>query len=71
MNLREILPRLSGVRRGGQGFVAKCPTHNDEKQSLALAEDQGRVLIKCFAGCETKSIVDTLGITWQDLFTKR
>src|SRR4029453_3844410 len=46
-------------------------THNDEKKSLSLAEDQGRVLIKCFAGCETKSIVDKLGITWQDLFDKK
>ena len=71
MYLSELLSHLSGVRRGGQGFVAKCPTHNDEKQSLSVAEDQGRILIKCFAGCETKSIVEKLGITWQDLFDKR
>jgi hypothetical protein len=28
-------------------------------------------LIKCFAGCETKSIIDALGVSWQDLFDKK
>lgn len=70
MQLRDILPRLSGVRKGRQGYVAKCPTHDDKKQSLALAEDNGRVLIKCYAGCDTKSVLNSLGLGWRDLFDK-
>jgi hypothetical protein len=70
MNLREILPRLSGVRKGGQGFAAKCPAHDDQKQSLNLAEANGRVLVKCYAGCDTMSVVSALGLTWQDLFDR-
>lgn len=70
MNLREILPRLSGVRKGGQGYAAKCPAHDDKKQSLGLAEANGRVLVKCYAGCATTSGVSAMGLTWQDLFDR-
>ena len=65
-----MLPRLTGVRRGGRGIAAKCPAHDDKKQSLGLAEDDGRILIKCYAGCSTQSVITALGITWKDLFNE-
>lgn len=70
MNLGEILPRLSGVRKGGQGYAAKCPAHDDKKQSLGLAEANGRVLVKCYAGCDTTSVINALNIRWKDLFDR-
>lgn len=70
MKLREILPRLSGVRKGGQGYAAKCPAHDDKKQSLGLGEANGRLLVKCYAGCETSSVISALGLAWQDLFDR-
>lgn len=70
MRLTELLLNLSGVRKGGTGFVAKCPAHDDQKQSLALAEGDGRILVKCFAGCRTEEIVSRLGLKWRDLFDK-
>ncbi len=68
MKLGELLPNLSGVRKGGQGYVAKCPAHGDQRQSLSLAEISGRILMKCHAGCSTATIVSKLGIGWRDLF---
>jgi hypothetical protein len=71
MILKDLLPKLYGVRRGGTGFVARCPSHDDKKQSLSLAEDSGRILVKCFAGCSTKQIISSLGLDWTDLFDRR
>src|SRR5512139_3868402 len=41
LNNMNVLSRLTGVRRGGRGVAAKCPAHDDNKQSLCLAEDDG------------------------------
>src|SRR5688500_10687382 len=70
MQLRELIPHLSGVRRGWNGYAAKCPAHEDKHQSLSIAEGDGRILLKCFAGCDTSTIVKSLGLTWRDLFDK-
>ena len=71
MILRELLPRLSGVRKGWQGYAAKCPAHEDRVQSLSLTETNGRILFKCHAGCTTKEIVESLSLQWKDIFDDR
>jgi hypothetical protein len=39
---------------------------------LAVAEaDDGRVLLRCFAGCEVHAIVGALGLQLEDLFPPR
>ena len=70
MKLTEILPRFSGVRKTGNGYIAKCPTHEDKHQSLALAEGDGRTLLNCFAGCTADVIIASIGLRWSDLFDK-
>src|SRR5262249_23186215 len=53
----------------GAGYKAHCPAHNDGTPSLSVSEgDDGRVLLYCFAGCETESVVDAIGLTMADLF---
>lgn len=71
MQLHEVTLRLKGVRRGGRGIAAKCPAHDDGHQSLSVCESGGRILLKCFAGCSTETIVKALGLAWNDLFDKR
>ena len=69
MNLSEILSRLGGVRPSGQGYTALCPAHDDREPSLSVSEgDDGRILLKCFAGCTVEQIVAALGLTMADLF---
>jgi 5S rRNA maturation endonuclease (ribonuclease M5) len=70
MRIDELLGRLEGVKRqSGGGFIARCPAHEDRKQSLSVGEgDDGRVLLTCFAGCEPAKVCEALGLTLADLF---
>jgi len=72
---QRLLSKLSAhgsmltMQRGGKAAVAHCPAHEDNKQSLSLKlGDDGKVLVHCFAGCETEAVVERLGLTMNDLF---
>jgi putative DNA primase/helicase len=76
MNDRPItvlLGRLDDVRRSGAGkWLARCPAHNDENPSLSLREgNDGRVLLKCHAGCSLDAVLAALGLRKRDLFPSR
>jgi hypothetical protein len=45
-----------------------CPAHDDTTPSLSITATEERVLLKCFAGCETTAIVAAIAISMQDLF---
>jgi hypothetical protein len=70
--LDDVLSRLSGVKKSGDEFIARCPAHDDRRPSLSVAEgDDGRVLLYCHAGCSIDAIVGALGLTLADLFPAR
>jgi hypothetical protein len=63
-----VLSRLQGVRAEGPAWVALCPAHEDRKPSLRVAAgDDGRVLVKCRAGCDFAAVVAALGLRPADL----
>jgi hypothetical protein len=67
----KLLPRLGKVRqvRAGQ-WVACCPAHDDKSPSLRITEaDDGKLLVKCWAGCAAKSICHSVGLEVRDLFS--
>jgi hypothetical protein len=69
MNVDEIASHFRGVKGAGRGkYMATCPCHDDRKQSLSITEEQDRVLVKCFAGCDTRDILARAGLTYRDLF---
>jgi hypothetical protein len=69
MTAPELLSRLEGVRSRGAGkWVARCPFHQDNSPSLSIGEGADRILLHCFALCETPDIVAALGLTMADLF---
>jgi len=69
MNTTQILGLLQGVTRNGDGWKARCPAHDDKTPSLSItAGDDGRTLLKCFAGCTTDSVCAALKLTLADLF---
>jgi len=71
-SLQNFLDRLEKVRSNGKGWTARCPAHDDRNPSLSIGEgDDGQVLLKCHAGCETESVVAALGLTTADLFERR
>ena len=68
--IEKILDRLDKVtKRGPQGYMARCPAHDDKTPSLALSElSDGRILIKCFAGCGASDVLAAVGLEMGDLF---
>jgi putative DNA primase/helicase len=70
--LGRVLETLDGARKNGTGWVARCPGHEDRNPSLSIhVGDDGRVLLRCFAGCSAERIVAALGLTMRDLFPPR
>ncbi len=70
--LDTLAPAGNGLRQTGSGWSARCPAHEDRQASLSIAEgEDGRVLLKCHAGCDHKSILSALRLTERDLFPKR
>jgi putative DNA primase/helicase len=67
--LQNILDRLENVTGNNGEFSARCPCHDDGTNSLCVGTgEDGRVLMKCQAGCETKEIVSAIGLNFSDLF---
>jgi hypothetical protein len=66
--VRRVLSKLSGVKRSDGGWVARCPAHGDKMQSLGIDVNEGRVLLRCHAGCEVERVVDAMGLRMADLF---
>lgn len=69
----SILDRLEGVRSTGKGnFIARCPAHADKRPSLTIRElSDGRVLLHCFAGCDTEAVLTAVGMTFRDVMPER
>jgi hypothetical protein len=68
--LNDFLSRLTNVKHvGSSKYVARCPAHKDKHASLSVTTgDDGRILLKCFAGCTAGDIVAALGLKMSDLF---
>jgi hypothetical protein len=65
-----LLDRLNGLKQTGPNrWVARCPAHEDRSPSLSIREvDDGRVLVRCFAGCGAIDVLESLGLNWAALF---
>jgi heme-degrading monooxygenase HmoA len=65
----KLLAKFAGVKKTSSGWSARCPAHEDRQASLSIGQgDDGRVLLKCHAGCGHKKIVAALGLEERDLF---
>ena len=57
----ELVAKALGGSRSGSGWVMRCPAHNDRNPSLSVSDSEnGLILLKCFAGCETRAVIDAL-----------
>ncbi len=60
--LRPILALLERVRPSAGGHTALCPGHPDKQSSLSIGiGSNGRLLLKCFAGCSFERVMAALG----------
>lgn len=73
MSVDTLLSRLNKVRRLADGqYMACCPSHADRSASLSVKDmGDGRILINCFAGCDTYGILKNVGLDWDDVLPEK
>ena len=70
--VENLISRLDKVKGRNGSWTARCPAHADNGPSLAVREgEDGRVLLHCFAGCETANVLGAVGMDMTDLFPER
>lgn len=68
----RILSCLESVKGNSDSWTAKCPAHEDKRNSLSVGVGQDeKVILKCHAGCTTEAIVNAIGLVMTDLFPVR
>src|SRR5947208_535410 len=59
---------IAEVRRTGSARKILCPAHDDHNPSLSIwLKTDGRVGIKCHAGCNKTEVLKKLAVTKNDL----
>jgi putative DNA primase/helicase len=58
MTAAEIAAALGSARREGRDWRCNCPLHGG--RSLTLRNGQGRLLVKCWAGCNSLDVLAEL-----------
>ncbi|QQS33997.1 MAG: AAA family ATPase [Acidobacteriota bacterium] len=69
MKIDDLVSRFKNIRKLPNGFMVRCPAHADSTPSLSISEGvDGRLLLKCFAGCSNTSILAAIELQIKDLF---
>lgn len=69
MDIAQFLDYFDRPRRGSKAWRARCPAHADRLPSLSISEGtDGRILLRCFAGCTAEEIVSAMGLSLRNLF---
>ena len=68
MQYKEVLGFFKVKQLKERTAQCICPAHRDDHASLTISEDNGRILMHCHAGCNTKDILNAVGLKMQDLF---
>ncbi|GIV18240.1 MAG: hypothetical protein KatS3mg022_3675 [Armatimonadota bacterium] len=56
-HLDRILQTLQNVKQTGQDrWMASCPCHDDRNPSLRITAKDGKLLVKCHAGCDQATV---------------
>lgn len=71
MSVEVLLSRLPKVRRTGKdSWRCACPAHQGNNPTALSIRDVGggKILIKCFHGCDTLDVLQSVGLDMTDLF---
>lgn len=72
MYLNDIVSRFQSPKpNGNNSFMVRCPCHDDSTQSLSISEQDGKILLNCFAGCGKEDILHSVGLEMKDLFADK
>jgi putative DNA primase/helicase len=54
----EAIAKVLGGRKGGGGWTARCPAHDDPTPGLSIRDaDDNKVLVHCHAGCDQQRVI--------------
>jgi DNA primase len=57
----ETIARALGGHRAGATWMARCPVHEDRNPSLSISAGRdGKVLVRCHAGCDQHDLIAAL-----------
>ena len=59
MTAETVAKALDGRKAGG-GWMARCPAHDDREPSLSIRDADGKVLVRCHAGCDQGRVIAAL-----------
>ncbi|WP_405925724.1 AAA family ATPase [Streptomyces sp. NBC_00035] len=72
LELSPFLAKFEQGYRSGEGWMVHCPgpmhKNGDQNPSLSINHVDGKWLLFCFGGCDTKDILATIEMDWSDLF---
>lgn len=69
MTFDAFMERFEKRSKTAKGWSVKCPAHEDKSPSLSVSRGRdGRILLKCFAGCTTEAVCAAMGLKVSDLF---
>ena len=69
MHLDVIIRHFDNPKpNGANSYMVRCPCHKDNQQSLSITEKDGKILMNCFAGCNSQDILWAVGLKETDLF---
>ena len=70
-DFENVLDRLQVANRNGEKAMCFCPAHDDHNNpSLSLKAENGKLLLHCFAGCQSEEIVSEIGLEMNGLFVE-
>ncbi len=72
-HLRAMLDRIISATTAKQTrpdqWLGHCPAHGSQRtRDLSITLKDHKILLHCFAGCETDTVCHSLGLTLADLF---
>ena len=57
MSAAEIAAALGAAHRSGVWWRCRCPVHDSRGATLALRDDNGALIVKCWAGCDGRDVL--------------
>lgn len=66
--IEQFLGMLDSVSKQGDGYIARCPAHDDGRPSLRVREGHRGIMVQCWAGCTFHEIVNAMNINPSMMF---
>jgi hypothetical protein len=59
-SIRAIVEKCDGKVMADGSAMVKCPAHDDTNPSLHVTDDNGQLLLNCFAGCPQETVIQAM-----------